>query len=145
MSNNRQVLTGDVHIFIIKNNQILLLKRYNTGWEDGKYHLPAGHKEADETFKQAVIRETMEEIGLKIIEEDLEFIHFMHSKTNNERAAMFFLAKQWTEQPINKEPNKCSGLEWFNLNELPDNMVEYAKIAINNFIKKIYYSEYGWK
>lgn len=145
MPNNRQVLTGDVHVFIIKNDQILLLKRFNTGWEDGKYHLPAGHKEANETFKQAMAREAMEEIGLKIDEKDLEFVHFMHSKTNSERVAVFFVAKHWIGEPVNMEYNKCSELKWFDINNLPDNMVEYAKIAINNFINKVYYSEYGWK
>ena len=55
-----------IFVIIIKNNKILLQKRMNTGYEDGKYDLAvSGHVEANESLKDTVIRESFEEIGLK--------------------------------------------------------------------------------
>ena len=50
----------------IKDGKILLLRRLNTGYEDGKYSLPAGHVETGENFTQCVVREMKEEIGISI-------------------------------------------------------------------------------
>ena len=55
-----------VYLILIKGNQILLLKRVNTGYEDGKYSLVAGHMDGNETIKQAMIREAREEAGIAI-------------------------------------------------------------------------------
>ena len=37
------------YLLLIKDNKILLGLRQNTGYMDGFYHLPAGHKEEGES------------------------------------------------------------------------------------------------
>ena len=46
-----------VHLFFFRENQILLLRRFNTGFRDGEYSVPAGHLDGGETVMQAGIRE----------------------------------------------------------------------------------------
>lgn len=43
MKEERYKFICAVYLLLIKENQILLLKRANTGYEDGKYSLVAGH------------------------------------------------------------------------------------------------------
>lgn len=66
MSENRFQLFCAVHLVLIQNNQVLLLKRKNTGYQDGNYGLVTGHMEKGETAKQAIIREAQEEAGIKV-------------------------------------------------------------------------------
>jgi 8-oxo-dGTP pyrophosphatase MutT (NUDIX family) len=45
-----------VHLFLIKDEKVLLLRRFNTGYEDGNYSVIAGHLEGNENYLQAMIR-----------------------------------------------------------------------------------------
>ena len=126
----------DLHLFLIKKDKILLLKRANTGYMDGFYHVPAGHLDGSERLIDGLIREAKEELGIKILEKDAELVHIMHNKSNNERVAFFFEIKDWQGEMRNLELEKHSELNWFDFSNLPDNIVPYAKEAINNYIKK---------
>lgn len=45
-----------VHLFLLRNNRVLLRRRFNTGYEDGSYSVPAGHLDGGETIIQAAMR-----------------------------------------------------------------------------------------
>ncbi len=141
---NRFKLIPAVHLFLMRNNKILFGLRKNTGYEDGKFHLIAGHADGAETLRHAMTREAKEEIGITIKEKDLIFTHVMHRITNDERLDFFFICKKWSGQPENMEPEKCEKLEWFSKNKLPKNIIPYVKTAIKNLGTKTPYSEYGW-
>ena len=44
----------------------------------------------------------------------------------------------------NMEPNKCSDLSWFDLDNLPNNMIPYIRKVIENIQNEIFYDEFGW-
>jgi len=67
-----------IFLVLIKDGQVLLLKRTNTGYQDGKYGLVAGHLEESETARQGIIHEAKEEAGITLKPADLEVVHVMH-------------------------------------------------------------------
>ncbi len=134
-----------VHLFFIRDQQILLLRRFNTGYEDGNYSVVAGHVEAGETVTQAALREAEEEVGVRIAPQDITVVQVMHRKSEDERVDFFVLIKQWAGDVTNHEPQKCDDLAWFPLDRLPINIIPYVKRALENYRHGILYSEFGWQ
>lgn len=132
------------YLILIKGQKILLGRRLNTGYEDGKYGLPAGHIEEHETITQGTTREIGEEIGIMVSPKDLFLSHVMHRKGDDERMDFFFTARRWRGEIKNAEPEKCDDLRWFPLDALPKNIIPYVRAAIKNYTKKQFYSEFGW-
>lgn len=133
-------------IILIKDNQILLSKRQNTDYFNGYYSFVAGHIDEKETLKNAIIREAQEEIGIDLKEENLEIVHIGHRFNGIDRVYFdaYFKAKQWSGEIENKEPDKCSDLKWFNLNELPENIVPYIKLVLECVENNQFFSEFGF-
>lgn len=150
MRKERPKVIPTVYLILAKDNRILLSRRYNTGFQDGKYSFPAGNLSGDEeTFKQAMIREAKEEIGVKINPADLELVHVMHRKqrepTDERRVNLFFMASRWKGEPEIMEPDKCDDLRWFGFDNLPNNIIPYVRQAIECFRNRIVYSDYGFE
>ncbi len=134
-----------LYLLLIHDNKVLLLRRINTGYADGKYGLPSGHLEDNETIREGIKREAKEEIGIEIDVNDLTLVHTMHRRENDIRVDFFFEVSTYEGTPINNEPDKCDDLQWFPLDNLPSNIVPYVKKAIENSQNKIIYSESGWE
>ncbi|WP_431950856.1 NUDIX hydrolase [Nocardia lijiangensis] len=137
-------MTGDVHLILLRNNEILLGQRRNTGFEDGAWHLPSGHLEAGESAVTALIREAREEVGIVISAEDVRFSHVMHNSSSGGRIAFFFTVTNWQDEPTNQEPEKCGALGWFAIDALPEPMIEYCRAAIRHIAHQTPFSTFGW-
>ena len=142
-----------VHLLFFRENQILLLRRFNTGYEDGNYSVPAGHLDGSETVRMAAVREAHEEIGVHIAIEDIAFATVMHRKSDDtllplsgtgERVDFFVQVKGWDSEPFNAEPNKCDELRWYDMDALPENTIPYVKQAIQNCLDDVPFQEFGW-
>jgi len=145
MSNYHKIIPA-VYLILSRDKQILLQRRFKTGYEDGNYSLPGGHFEGNETAQQVAIREAKEELGVAVKQKDLEFVHLMHRMSNSqERIDITFLLKNWKGRLINAEPNKCDQISWFSLTKLPVNTIPCIKQVINSVENKIIYSEFGWQ
>lgn len=138
------MITVDLHILLIRDSQVFMLRRYNTGYEDGKYSLPAGHLEENETAKEGALREAKEEIGVMIKSTNLMLVLTLHSYTNSARIALFFQALEWYGEPTNMEPEKCDFADWFPVNSPPENTVAYIREALSMISMGETYGEFGW-
>lgn len=145
MKRERFKLTTAVHLFLLDGNKILLSRRYNTGYRDGFYSVVAGHLDGNEKAKSAMVREAKEEAGIDIDENDINFVHVMHRKSEDERLDFFFVAEKWKNEIANMEPHKCDDLRWFEVDNLPENMVPYVKKALSNYKANIEFDQFGWE
>lgn len=134
-----------VHLFFLRENLILLLRRFNTGYEDGNYSVPAGHVEIGETVTRAAVREAMEEVGVIINPGDMQIVHVMNRKSEDERIDFFVSLRRWVGEAVNAEPEKCDEIQWVQLGELPQNTIPYVRHALECFQSGKYYSEFGWE
>jgi 8-oxo-dGTP pyrophosphatase MutT (NUDIX family) len=137
-------LPSAVHLFLVRDSKALLLRRFNTGYEDGKYSVVAGHLKGDEEIKAAMIREAREEVGIEISPLDLQVVGVMHRKSNDERIDFFLATTSWSGEITNREPDKCDQLAWFDMDELPENVIPYIRRALDNYRRGKWFDSFGW-
>jgi 8-oxo-dGTP diphosphatase len=140
----RAKFPATVHLLFFRGDRILLLRRFQTGYRDGEYSMPAGHLDGGETVVAAAIREAREEVGVEIAPEAVLFSSVMHRCEGDERIDFFVEVKAWHGEPFNAEPHKCDDLHWASLDGLPENMVPYVRRGIRNHKAGINFDEYGW-
>lgn len=122
-----------VYLFLEKDWKTLLSRRQNTWYEDWNYGLPSGHIDGNETPRQAMRRESSEEIWIDLNIEDLKMVTMMYrKKLEDERFDFFFTTDKRNWEITNNETNKCDDLNWFDLKDLPKNTIPYIVKAINN-------------
>lgn len=129
-----------VDIMIMRDNQILLMKRKNTGNDDGMYELPGGHLEKNEDLFDAMIREAKEELLIDLKRDDLKIVHLTHHYTG-ERLNFIFSCELNDLEPKIGEPNKCEELLWVDINKLPEETTDKVKIMIQNITNENFYDK----
>ena len=130
-----------VHLILEHNNEFLLLRRYNTGYEDGNYSVIAGHLNGNETIKEAMIREDLEEANITIDDKHLKIVGVMHRKDGDESIDYYLYTNKFSGNIRIMEPNKCDDLAFYKLDNLPDNIISYIKTALYNYKNNIIFSE----
>jgi 8-oxo-dGTP diphosphatase len=139
------IFYGAVHILFYRNNEVLLLKRKNTGYEDGKWSVVAGRMDGEEEVITAAIREAKEEAGVDIDPSDLQVVGVIHRKNTDSEWIDFYLkAKSWKGNITNREPHKCEELRWFHMKELPENIIPYIKRVIEKSHHEMWFESIGW-
>lgn len=103
---------------IYQDGKYLLMERPR--FKGGGYGLPGGHVEKNETPVEALVRETYEELGLKINPATLHMVRLIYREKGATRKIHFiFKVNEWQGEPVNREPTKCKGIGWFGRHELP--------------------------
>ena len=147
MSTERLLVRVAVFLVLQKGDEVLLLKRANTGHEDGNYGLVCGHLDPGETALGAMVREAREEAGITIAPDDLKLVQTQHLKDAHLKENyinLYFTASRWQGQVTNVEPEKCDGLEWFPMGALPRDTIAYVRSALNAIQTGAVYSDWGW-
>lgn len=121
---------------IIKDDKILLIKRLKEP-EGGFWALPGGKLDLFETCEDAVIRETFEELGIKIHNPFL--LSLMDMWNENEAyhwVAPIYLVTDFDGIPQIQEPQKHAAFDWFSINALPENCSKSVLVAQKALILK---------
>jgi ADP-ribose pyrophosphatase YjhB (NUDIX family) len=134
-----------VHLLFFRRGEILLARRFNTGYMDGHYSVPAGHLDGGESLTRAALREAKEEIGLDLSPDALEFACVFHRREGDERIDFFVKVREWSGEPVNAEPDKCDQLRWVRVNALPGNTIPYVRRGIENTLTGRVFEQFGWE
>lgn len=137
----------DVHVLLVDDGDILLTQRRDPNPTfDGLWHLPSGKLDAGESVLQAAAREAEEEVGVLIDPAHLRHVHTLHVSGSGPepRLGLFFEARRWIGRPTNREPHKCSAVQWFPLTALPDQLIDYPAVGIHAYLDRVPFSIRGW-
>ncbi len=135
------------YMILRKGKKIAFLYRSNTSWMNKFWALPAGKVESGEPFSRAAVRETEEEIGIKISLKNIRHnltVHRFSDGDAPEWVDVYFEVTKWKGEPFNAEPHKHSRMEWIEADNLPDNVIPDEVAALNAIHDGKSYLEYGW-
>ena len=109
---------------------------------EGEWAFPGGHLEFGETVFETAKREVKEETDLDV--EPVEIVSIadeMRYITTDDKHYLNIGVKALYQggEPRLREPEKCLEWQWFDLNNLPDRMLEGTQFTLENFkAKRIY-------
>lgn len=120
---------------IMQDGKILLLKRVRAP-EAGHWGIPGGKVDWLETLEHAVKREIAEEVGLQL--DSLELLVNV-DQIDTEKAehwvAPVYRVTAFTGQAVVQEPEKHSGMDWFELDQLPEPLTIATRTALHALLK----------
>ncbi|CAA3015739.1 nudix hydrolase 1-like [Olea europaea var. sylvestris] len=111
-----------VGVFLLKGNKVLLGRR-RTAVGRNTFALPGGHLEFGESFEQCAAREIKEETGLDIT--DIEFLTVTNNVLSEPKPIQLIailmraVVADPEQTPVNLEPEKCDGWDWYDWDNLP--------------------------
>ena len=122
-----------VGVLIFQDDKILLGKRKNSHGSNS-WAPPGGHLEFQETLQECAIREVLEETGL-ILDHVIKgpYTNDIFKDENKHYITIFMLAKYIAGEPKVLEIDKCESWQWFDLNNLPDQLF----LSLNNLLDQI--------
>lgn len=117
-----------------ENNEILLQRRQGTKLWPGFLALPAGHVDEGENAYDAVIREAKEELGITISVKNIIDIFTVNRRNKSLMPYydVYFEIDSYEGEITISEPEKCSELVWSDINNLPNDMIDFEIEAIRN-------------
>lgn len=143
-------LKTGILLLLIQDEHVLLLRRYQTGIDDGMYVVPMGGHDGKEPLTHSLIREAKEETDIVLRPENVQVCHVMHrlhpmpEGLTFEQIDVFFKAQTYEGVVKNMEPHKCDELKFYPMDKLPANTAPFIRHAIECTCKGQFFSEFGW-
>ncbi|HEY7263525.1 MAG TPA: NUDIX domain-containing protein [Trebonia sp.] len=134
-------LIVDVHLLLVNEGQVLLGRRANTGYGDGAYEPPSGRLAERETLVEAAVRVAHAQVGIALDPGKVALAHVMHDVSGAGRMAFFLTTDAW-EGEAGGPTRSYSDFGWFQLPDLPANMIDRARVAVRNFAAGARFSTY---
>ena len=130
--------TLKVRLILEKEEKLLFLKQ--TANNGGGHSLVGGKIAHHEAAAAALIRETMEEVGIKIKRKHLELIH-LYRRDSNREMIIVYRARKWKGHPEPLETHKFKKTRWFPKTSLPNDISPTTSHLLEMYLKKNFYSE----
>jgi len=131
----RHVVT---HAIVEKDNSILLVKRSMNLLEGGKWGLPAGYLEINETANQGILRELHEETGWEGRVLELFRIITKPNRPNEDRQNVAFEFIVEATQKTGNMDHESSAVEW-----IPWESIQFEALAFDHGETLMLYKQ--WK
>lgn len=124
-------VTVVVFIFNPQNRKWLMQKRSVD--KGGKWATTSGHPISGQTSIQGIVSEIQEELGLKVLEEELKFVTTIDRKSKF--SDIYYLEKEVNIKDLNLQKEEVDDVKW-----MTDKDIE--SLYINNKFKKTHYKYY---
>ncbi len=117
---------------IIKDNKVLLLERPKDDFMPGIFELPSGKVEKNESLKEALLREVLEETNLKVksIKEYLGSFDYLSNSKKKKRQFNFLVEVE----DFNIKLSEHDSYKFLSINELEDYNITSS---VKSIIKKV--------
>jgi 8-oxo-dGTP diphosphatase len=141
----------DVHLLLMRDGRVLLGRRANTGYGDGAYEPPSSRLAERETIVEAAIRVAAAQTGIALDPSHVSLAHVMHDVSGAGRIAFFLTADGWGGEPGGGTDSRStdghgaasySDFDWFDIDDLPANMIDRARVAVRNYAAGVGFSTY---
>jgi ADP-ribose pyrophosphatase YjhB (NUDIX family) len=132
----RRRVVVDVILLLVRNGRILLRERANTGYGDGAYEPPTGQLADRETIVETAVRVASAEAGVMISAGNVSLAHVMQDVSGSGRIAFFLTVSGWAGECISPD------VRWFDLDQLPTNMLDRSRVALRNYADGMRFSTY---
>lgn len=102
--------------------------------------------EEGEPAPHGAAREAEEEVGVDTDPHALSLAAVVHHRQHPglARIGMFFLARQWSGEPVVAEPDKAGKLVWADPRVLPSNTIAYPAEGIRTWMRGDRLALHGW-
>lgn len=127
-----------ISVMVMKDGLVLLGKRKGSHGS-GEYAFTGGHLEYMESFEDCAKRETLEESGVKIKNIKFQLLMNLLQFAPKHYVHIGMVAEWESEDPVNLEPESCEGWDWYDINNLPEPMLEIDKTLIESYKTGINY------
>ncbi|MEZ5561015.1 MAG: NUDIX domain-containing protein [Pseudomonadales bacterium] len=132
-----------VHVLFVRDAELFLMRRANTGFMDGYFALPGGHQHAGESVTEAALRECEEETGIR--PEALSPRLVMPYRSGRHQGLNFlFEAERWQGEPRIAEPALFDAAGWYPLDALPERSAAWIADALALRARGQWFAEFAW-
>ncbi|MCC7448159.1 MAG: NUDIX domain-containing protein [Anaerolineae bacterium] len=102
--------------------------------ERGLWEFPGGGVEFGETLRAALVREIREEYGITIhVGELLDVADHILPEEHQHWVSPSFICTVVEGEPSIIEPEKCSAIGWFDLDEMPEELTQVTRFSLGNY------------
>jgi 8-oxo-dGTP diphosphatase len=133
------VVIGTSLIIRDKQRNKILLGLRNGAFNSGVWACPGGWIDfEDESSSHAVVRECLEEIGAVISVDDIvvtDIFRTFEPQINKSCYTVYHLFDVENYEKFyfqNMEPEKCKDIRWFDISNLPTNLMPSLNLALQN-------------